>query len=60
MSDKGDGNEQGTDSCQIYQDLGDTISDQRDECTNYVCAAAVDFSAAAAYASAAACYSSKK
>ena len=60
MSDKGDGNDQGTDSCQIYQDLGDIISEQRDECPNAACAAAVDFSAAAAYYAAAACYSSKK
>lgn len=60
MSDKGDGNAQGTDSCQIYQDLGDTISEQRDECNNSGCAVANDFSAAAAYFSAAACYSSKK
>ena len=44
----------------IYQDLGDVISDQRDECNNYFCAAAVDFSSAAAYYAASSCYGSKK
>ena len=59
MSDKGDGNDQGTDSCQYYQDVADTISDQRDDCNSSACAAAVDFSAAAAYYVASSCYSSK-
>jgi hypothetical protein len=60
MSDNENGNDHGNDSCQAYQDAGDTISDQRDECTNSTCAAAVDFSAAIDYFTAAACYSSKK
>ena len=61
MSDKGSGNDQsqGTDSCKYYEDLAETISEQRDECTNSGCAAAVDFSASAAYFKAASCYSSK-
>lgn len=59
MSDKGDGNDQGYDSCQIYQDLGDTYSEQRDECNDSGCAAAMDFSAAAAYYTASHCYSNK-
>ena len=54
------GNDNGTDTCQAYQDLGDIISDQRDDCTNATCAAAVDFSASAAYYAASVCYSSKK
>ena len=33
----------------MYQDLGDTYSEQRDECNDGGCAAAMDFSAAAAY-----------
>ena len=33
----------------MYQDLGDTYSEQRDECNDAGCAAAMDFSAAAAY-----------
>jgi len=56
----GNDNDNGTDSCQVYQDLGDIISDQRDDCPNAACAAAVDFSASAAYFAASACYSSKK
>ena len=60
MSDKGDGNNNGYDSCQYFQDLGDTISEQRDDCTNSACAVATDISAAIAYFTASACYSSKK
>ena len=60
MSDHENGNDQGTDSCQVYQDQGDAISEQRDDCNSAVCAAAVDFSAAISYFTAAACYSSKK
>lgn len=58
MSDKG--NDNGYDSCQHYTDLADTISDQRDDCTNSACAAATDISAAIDYFTASACYSSKK
>ena len=57
--DKGSGNDNGGDSCQIYQDLGDTYSEQRDECDNAGCAAAMDFSAAAAYYAASSCYDSQ-
>ena len=60
MSDKESGNDQGNDSCQAYQDLGDTISEQRDDCPNAACAVASDFSAAAAYFAASSCYGSKK
>lgn len=60
MSDKENGNNQGNDSCQIYEDHAETISEQRDECPNANCAAATDFMAAIDYFSASACYSSKK
>ena len=50
----------GYDSCKGYQDSGDTYSELRDDCPNAMCAAATDFSAAAAYTAAAICYSSKK
>ena len=60
MSDKGGDTAQGADSCAIYSDLGDTYSEQRDECPNAACAVAMDFSATAAYSAASACYSSKK
>jgi hypothetical protein len=60
MSDHEGGNDNGTDTCQHFQDIGDIISDQRDDCPNATCAAAVDFSASAAYYAASACYSSKK
>ena len=60
MSDHEGGNSQGNDSCQIYQDLGDTYSDQRDDCPNAGCAIASDFSAAASYYAAASCYNSNK
>ena len=33
----------------MYQDLGDTYSEQRDELNDARCAVAMDFSAAAAY-----------
>ena len=59
MSDKDTGNS-GYDSCQAYEDLGNTYSEQRDNCYDAGCATATDFSAAAAYYSAAACYNSKK
>ena len=48
------------DSCKVYEDSGDTYSEQRDECPNAACAAAMDFSAAASYYTAADCYGSKK
>lgn len=60
MSDKENENSQGNDTCQIYQDHADTISEQRDECTNATCAATTDFMAAIDYFTASACYSSKK
>ena len=60
MSDKGDGNDQGNDTCQYFENLGDVYSEQRDECNDAGCAAASDFAAAASYYAAAACYSSKK
>ena len=44
----------------MYQDLGDTYSEQRDECNDGRCAAAMDFSAAAAYYAASSCYNSSK
>ena len=59
MSDQESGANTGNDSCQVYQDYGDIISDQRDECNDAGCAAATDFSAAAAYYAASACYSNK-
>jgi len=59
MSDKDTGNS-GYDTCQALEDLGNTYSEQRDDCNDAGCAAVMDFSAAAAYFSAAACYSSKK
>ena len=43
------GNDQGGDSCAGYSDLGDTYSELRDDCNDARCAAAMDFSAAAAY-----------
>ena len=60
MSDKGDGNDQGTDSCQQWEDNGDFMSSQRDECPNSSCAAVSDFMASFDYKAASACYSSKK
>ena len=60
MSDHEDGNTQGNDSCKIYEDLGDTYSEIRDDCPNAACAAAADFMAAASYYAASSCYSSKK
>ena len=60
MSDKESGNDQGNDSCQVYQDYGDAISEQRDNCDTAACAVAVDFNAAAAYFAASSCYDSKK
>ena len=57
MSDRDSGKNQGTDSCKIFSDLGDTISAERDNCDSSACAAAVDFSAAAAYFAASSCYS---
>ena len=59
MSDQESGGNTGNDSCQVYQDYADIISDQRDECNSAGCAAASDFSAAAAYYAASACYSKK-
>ncbi len=59
MSDNENGNEQGSDSCKVYQDLGDIYSEQRDECPNAACAVAYDISAAAAYFTASSCYSKK-
>ena len=59
MSDKEVG-DSGTDNCQMYQDLGDTYSEQRDECNDGGCAAAMDFSAAASYYAASSCYNSSK
>ena len=53
------GNDNGGDSCKIYEALGDTYSEQRDECNNAGCAAAMDFSAAAAYFAASNCYGSQ-
>ncbi len=44
----------------MYQDLGDTYSEQRDECNDAGCAAAMDFSAAGAYYAASSCYDSSK
>ena len=60
MSDKGDGNNKGYDRCQYFEDLGNTISEQRDDCTNSACAVATDISAAIDYFTASGCYSSKK
>ncbi len=44
----------------MYQDLGDTYSEQRDECNDAGCAAAMDFSVAGAYYAASSCYDSSK
>jgi hypothetical protein len=49
MSDRDSGKNQGTDSCKIFSDLGDTISAERDNCDSSACAAAAYFAASSCY-----------